>query len=242
MGRPRLFGRRPLACNSRRYQPFLWRNRAHDPALTGLLAVEGLIAFVAAPLTVMASPASRLLIEALTLAFALVILWLSRGRLAVAIAAFAIVSGLTGVLLQLWIPSSVPVLLAHSGGLTALFLATFIIGRAVFAPGPITAHRVLGAVALYMNFGLMFATIYRVIWDFVPGALGGIPVGIPSWKAYGSIIYFSFVTLTSVGYGDIVPIHAFARALSNLEAIIGQLFPATLLARLVTLELETRRH
>jgi hypothetical protein len=58
----------------------------------------------------------------------------------------------------------------------------------------------------------------------------------------GNLIYFSFVTLTSVGYGDIVPLHPFARGLANVEAIIGQLYPATLLARLVTLEIEGRRH
>ena len=53
--------------------------------------------------------------------------------------------------------------------------------------------------------------------------------------------YFSFVTLTSVGYGDIVPVHPHARSLANVEAIIGQLYPATLLARLVTLEIADRR-
>jgi hypothetical protein len=55
------------------------------------------------------------------------------------------------------------------------------------------------------------------------------------------LIYFSFVTLTSVGYGDIAPLHPFTRGFANVEAIIGQLYPATLLARLVTLELEQRR-
>jgi hypothetical protein len=49
------------------------------------------------------------------------------------------------------------------------------------------------------------------------------------------------VTVTSVGYGDIVPLHPYARSLANLEAIIGQLYPATLLARLVTLQLAGRR-
>jgi hypothetical protein len=49
------------------------------------------------------------------------------------------------------------------------------------------------------------------------------------------------MTLTSVGYGDIAPLHPFARSLVSVEAIIGQLYPATLLARLVTLELEHRR-
>jgi hypothetical protein len=56
-----------------------------------------------------------------------------------------------------------------------------------------------------------------------------------------SLVYFSFVTLTSTGYGDIVPVHPIARSLCNMETIIGQLYPATLLARLVTLELAHRR-
>jgi hypothetical protein len=55
------------------------------------------------------------------------------------------------------------------------------------------------------------------------------------------LIYFSFATLTTVGYGDILPAHPLARSLGSLEAIVGLLYPATLLARLVTLELEDRR-
>lgn len=56
-----------------------------------------------------------------------------------------------------------------------------------------------------------------------------------------NLIYFSFVTLTSTGYGDILPVHPFARSLCNVETIIGQLYPATLLARLVSLEIEGRK-
>jgi ion channel len=56
----------------------------------------------------------------------------------------------------------------------------------------------------------------------------------------GNLIYFCFVTLTTTGYGDIVPLHPYARSLANIEAVIGQLYPATLLARLVTLELKSR--
>ena len=55
-----------------------------------------------------------------------------------------------------------------------------------------------------------------------------------------SLFYLSFVTLTSTGYGDIVPLHPLARSLCNIEAVIGQLYPATILARLVTLELGRR--
>src|SRR6476661_5858960 len=60
-------------------------------------------------------------------------------------------------------------------------------------------------------------------------------------KANGpTCVQRSFVTLTTIGYGDVVPLHPYARGLANVEAIIGQLYPATLLARLVTLELAVR--
>jgi len=55
------------------------------------------------------------------------------------------------------------------------------------------------------------------------------------------LVYFSLTTLTTTGFGDIVPVHAIARSLATLEAVIGQLYPATLLARLVTLEAQNRR-
>jgi hypothetical protein len=78
-----------------------------------------------------------------------------------------------------------------------------------------------------------------LIWYFIPNSLTNIP-GDAAWQAYGTILYFSFVTLTSTGYGDVTPVHPLVRTLANVEAIIGQLYPATLLARLITLEL--RRH
>ena len=51
----------------------------------------------------------------------------------------------------------------------------------------------------------------------------------------------SFVARTSTGYGDIVPLHPFARSLANMEGLIGQLFPATLIARIVTLEFQFKK-
>ena len=53
--------------------------------------------------------------------------------------------------------------------------------------------------------------------------------------------YFSLTTITTTGYGDIVPIHALARSLANAEAVFGALFPATLLTRLVSLHLSHER-
>jgi hypothetical protein len=220
---------------------YLWRDRTHDLALTALLIVQCLIISVGAPFAAIGGPGSRELLEFLIVAFAFSVFLISHGTILTTIATFAIVTGLTGSVLQLWAPSKLSLVLAHSGSLTASVLVNYILGRAVLAPGEITGHRVMGAIALYLNVGLMFATAYRLIWDFAPDSMSGIPGGVASWRAYGSILYFSFVTLTSVGYGDIVPVHPFVRALSNLEAILGQLYPATMLARLITLELERHR-
>jgi hypothetical protein len=105
----------------------------------------------------------------------------------------------------------------------------------------VTFHRVIGAVLLYLNIGLIFVALFCFVGLSIPTAFTGIGPLRDNLSVAGDLIYFSFVTLTSVGYGDIVPLHPFARGLANVEAIIGQLYPATLLARLVTLELAGRR-
>jgi hypothetical protein len=66
-----------------------------------------------------------------------------------------------------------------------------------------------------------------------PGSLQAGPN--PTEGAYPPILYFSFVTLTTVGYGDILPVSQQARALSNLESLIGVLYPAVLIGRLLSM-------
>jgi hypothetical protein len=103
-------------------------------------------------------------------------------------------------------------------------------------------HRIIGAVLVYLNVGLAFMSLYCFVALIVPGAFSGLGQLQDNLAVASNLIYFSFVTLTSVGYGDIVPVHPVARSLTNIETIIGQLYPATLLARLVTLELKWRHN
>jgi voltage-gated potassium channel Kch len=107
----------------------------------------------------------------------------------------------------------------------------------VFRQGPITFHRIQGAIAAYLLLGLAWANAYDLIELARPGALrfpeGGGPTPI-------RLVYFSFVTLTTVGYGDITPIHPAARSLAIAEALVGQLFPAILIGRLVSMEIASR--
>jgi hypothetical protein len=116
----------------------------------------------------------------------------------------------------------------------------YVVARAVFAPGRVTYHRINGAVLLYLTIGQIFVGLYGMIDLLLPSPFAGLNFK-EGPKLLSDLIYFSFTTLTTVGYGDITPVHPLARSLSNLEAIVGQLYPATLLARLVTLELEDRR-
>ena len=93
---------------------------------------------------------------------------------------------------------------------------------------------------LYLNIGWFFVALYGFAALLVHNAFTGLGPLEDNLTVAGNLVYFSFVTLTSVGYGDIVPLHPVVRGIANVEAIIGQLYPATLLARLVTLQLEHR--
>jgi hypothetical protein len=96
-------------------------------------------------------------------------------------------------------------------------------------------------VAGYLLIGLIFASLYEVVARLAPDAFAGNVVLRPGQVQGGDFVFFSFVTLTSTGYGDVVPVHPVARSLAMLEAMTGQLYPAIILARLVSLEIAGRR-
>lgn len=114
-----------------------------------------------------------------------------------------------------------------------LFLLIAAVSGAVFAPGQVNLHRILGSIAIYLLVALVFANAYGLIRDFSAAAFRFTT----SWNA----LYFSFATMTTAGYGDVVPIDPVARSLSNLESVFGQLYPATIIARLITLEIGQRK-
>jgi len=169
------------------------------------------------------------------------VLIVSRSALAVGAIMVAIGLAVATTVMRLRQPSVVDIYLDAGGWLLTSITLTVVVGRAVFAAGPINYHRVIGAVLLYLNIGLIFVALFCFVALLVPNAFNGFGPLQDNLSVAGNFIYFSFVTLTTVGYGDIVPLHPIARALTNVEAIIGQLYPATLLARLVTLEIENRK-
>jgi hypothetical protein len=95
---------------------------------------------------------------------------------------------------------------------------------------------------LYLNIALMFTAIFRLIQELNPDAFSRMPPHPTEAAAASNMLYFSFTTLTSTGFGEILPIDPFARSMANLESVVGQLYLAILLARLVTMHVESRRY
>src|SRR5882757_833785 len=80
---------------------------------------------------------------------------------------------------------------------------------------------------------MIFVSLDIVLVQFVPDAFTHLSTD--PFEVHQTLTYFSFSTLTTSSFGDILPVHPIARSLANLEAICGQLFPAILLARVVGL-------
>jgi hypothetical protein len=131
-----------------------------------------------------------------------------------------------------------------NGVLTLLAALTFLVIVLwwVYREGSVTGHRVRGAIAAYLLLALCFSLAYDLIEYVHPGSFTLPPGGAEGIQTRSaSFLYFSVVTLTTVGFGDIAAVHPVARSLVMVEALVGTLYPAILLARLVTLQIETRR-
>jgi Ion channel len=117
------------------------------------------------------------------------------------------------------------------------FIAVALILRFVMQAKTVNHDVVFAALSVYLLFGLIFGFIYFMVERVWPGALvhtgagnfldGGIPLG--------QAIYFSFVTLATLGYGDIIPANDVIRSLAIIQTMCGQVYLVVLVARLVTL-------
>jgi hypothetical protein len=120
-----------------------------------------------------------------------------------------------------------------------LGMLLWILGRFLAAVQTITRDVLYAAAALYLLIGAVFVPIYGLVDFLLPGAFrdGTFPDAPVQWQ---QLIYFSYTTLTSSGYGDILPVSWWARSLANLEMIAGVFFITVVLSRLVSLYSENK--
>ena len=216
------------------------RDQLHDPILTVLTVLLLFLLFVVVPLHASGIIPAQGYGLLLVLVLASCVIVQSRTLMVVMVLLAALALSFTASVLRINMASNHHLYFEAGACLTIGLLLIWVVARAVFAPGRVTYHRINGAILLYLTIGLTFVALFTFADLLTQHAFSCLSAADDQPLA-SSLIYFSFVTLTSTGYGDIVPVHPIARSLSNLEGIIGQLYPATLLARLISLEIEDRR-
>lgn len=104
----------------------------------------------------------------------------------------------------------------------------------VFEPGPVTIFRIIGSVVVYMLIANLWSIVYIYIFNNIEGSF---QVTLPPFQTnslQANFLYFSYVTLTTTGFGEIAPLHPLARSLVQVEAMIGVLYPVILIGKLVS--------
>ncbi len=214
--------------------PSFWRS---DKGLSALLLCLVTLLFVAPPLIVSGVLGPIILDVFFALVLVSGVAALSHRRaskiLATVVATLAVATRVTALV------NASPAVALASMWLTmlSLLLVTVLTLAQVFRAGPITRHRIGGSIAAYLLLGLTWSVAYQVVLMHIPDAFH-FPAIENRFLAIG---YFSFVTLTTVGYGDITPVAPIARSLAAGEALVGQLYPAILIARLVSMEISGRQ-
>jgi hypothetical protein len=214
----------------------VWRT---DQGLSAMLVLLALVLLVGVPLS---DTSQGDLIFAILFSLLLVtgVVTVAHRRLLTVVV--SVVAGATLVLRWASFRSPASTLRIWSDSLAIVALGTFtaLVLVQVFREGPITTYRIQGSILVYLLIGFTWSVAYQILHTIDPAAFS-FAQGNPGVAHHSDpLIYYSFVTLTTVGYGDITPVHPAARSLAIAEALIGQLYPAILIARLVSLQISSK--
>ena len=148
-----------------------------------------------------------------------------------------------------WVEALVPAVSNVPGlALATVFLiyTTGTILRAIMTTANVTSDTIAGGIAIYLLVAVIFALLYSIVGSYDPDAFA-FPEGIAlprdphaASKEGSVLLYFSLVTISSLGYGDVVPNSPIARSLAGAEATFGQVYLTVLVARLVGLHVSRR--
>ena len=131
------------------------------------------------------------------------------------------------------------VYIALISDLLFLILTIIIATKQVVSFETINLHNIAGAICVYILLGIIWAILYLLIYTLIPNSFSGIHESDQQILLH-DFLYFSFVTLTTLGYGDLLPLSATAKTLAFVEAIFGQFYIATLVAGLVAVHISGR--
>jgi hypothetical protein len=209
-----------------------WRQRAQRASdAFGLVLLLVLLTYVLA--SVMSNRGwSAVLLTTITGATSVVALTSSHARptfvrralgLALLAIAFAAVEAITGG--RPWLSA------ANFIEIVLLAVAMAAVLRRVVTSGSVSSRTILGAISVYVSLGLLFTWAYNLIDRIEGGGFFGEGVATKG----SDFLFFSYTTLTTTGYGDLVPVGQVGRMVSGLEMMFGQIFLVTLVAGLVSL-------
>jgi hypothetical protein len=122
----------------------------------------------------------------------------------------------------------------------ALLLYVRIVLLVMFRRGPVTWHRIQGGVCAYLLVGMAWGSAFEFVERLSPGAFHFVSPPMDMDQLTWKLTYFSFSTLTTVGFGDVAPVLPLARSLAIAEAVVGQLFPVILMGALVAMAMQPR--
>ena len=161
---------------------------------------------------------------------------LFHSKLGIVIAIISVVA--IGVILELLHLYYLHLILLFVFYLWAIYLAA----KQVLVAGVVDTNRIVGAICLYLLMGLTWTIMYLFIAQAIPGAFNGIDQ-LVWYDNFATVAYYSFVTLTTLGYGDISPVAPIARFLVYMEAVVGVFYMAIMVASLIGVGInESKKH
>jgi voltage-gated potassium channel len=159
---------------------------------------------------------------------------LQESRLLFGIGIFLAVTAVSLSIADFFVPSGEALKLAAMADIFTFFAISIALGfKHMFSEGEITLNRLFGGICVYIMLGMCWSIVYMYLIWVQPDAFAGALNDSPDNPVYWDMVYFSFVTLTTLGYGDITPVEPVGRALVYTEAIVGQLYIAILIGTLV---------
>ncbi len=106
----------------------------------------------------------------------------------------------------------------------------------IFKEGPVNFYRIQGSLIVFMIIGIVYALLYTLLETLSPGSFSLTEVAQSYKNMFAHFLYFSFSTMTTIGFGDMIPTRSIAKSLVIFQGMIGLLYPVVMIARLVSME------